>query len=259
VAIPAAFHGRDLYGAVPEVRPGETADVEALAVDPVFCEYPSYDSSAQKACVLGDFKYLHDPWFHTEALYDTQSDPAELKDVRAQHPEVVARARGLLDEFRWERMQNGRFHVVVHGRAGAKLRLALTTDDLFDANFATRPLQDEQRFTLDFARQHLVLETELESERLELVCWCRGDHLTVEATLDGKPFGAGIRVGAEESARPLPLAIAREKIPTVAGASLAPPKAGELLFWLEPGVGDVAPVVPSAEEADMLRRLGYAH
>jgi arylsulfatase A-like enzyme len=262
VPIPATFHGRDLHTLQPvTAAAGSDAarDVEALAAEPVYCEYPSYDSSAQKACVLGDFKYLHDPWFHTEALYDTRRDPAEMQDVRAEHSEVVKRARELLDEFRWERMQKGRFHLLVRGRAGAKLELAITTDDLFDANFATQPLLDEQRFKLDFARQHLVLETELESERLELVCWCRGERVTVAATLDGRPLEAGVRLGAEEAARPLPLELARGAIPSVAGATLAPPKPDQLLFWLEPGVGDVAPVVPSPEQADLLRRLGYAH
>jgi arylsulfatase A-like enzyme len=260
--IPASFRGRDLHEAAPPKPVGaevESPDQEALAAEPVYCEYPSYDSSAQKACVLGDFKYLHDPWFHTEALYDTRRDPAETKDVRAGHPAVVARARELLDAFRWERMQSGRFHLLLHGHAGARLRLTMATDDLFDANFACRPLQDEHRFTLDLERQHLVLETELEGERLELVCWCRGDHLTVEATLDGKPVAAGVRLGADEEGRPSPLKITRGDVPSIAGETLKPPKPDQLLFWLEPGVGAAAPVVPSPESADMLRRLGYAH
>jgi hypothetical protein len=265
VPIPAAFRGRDLHRAQPAAaggghQPADAARTKAaLAAEPVFCEYPSYDSSAQKACVLGDFKYLHDPWFHSEALYDTRSDPAERNDVRAAHPEVVARARELLDEFRWERMQKGRFHLQVRGRAGARLRVAIATDDLFDANFACRPLQDERRFTLDLERQHLVLETELQGERLELVCWCRGDRLTVDATLDGKPIAAGLRLGAQEEGRPMPLPLTRGEIPTIAGESLPPPKPEQLVLWLEPGFGDVAPVVPSPESADMLRRLGYAH
>ena len=51
----------------------------------------------------------------------------------------------------------------------------------------------------------------------------------------------------------------RGDIPTIAGESLKAPKPGQVVLWLEPGVGDVAPVVPNAEAADMLRRLGYAH
>jgi arylsulfatase A-like enzyme len=228
------------------------------AANPVFVEYPSYDSSAQKAVMLGSFKYLHDPWFHTEALYDVANDPLERTDVRAAHPDLVSKGRALLDEFRWTRMQRGRFHVLVHApRGGGKLRLEVDTDDLLDANFATRPLVDERDFTLDFDRRHLVLETTLAGDRLELVCWGRGDHLTFGATIDGQPLA--IRFGGEAATHASPFAIVRSAVPTVAGATLAPPKPMEAAVWMEPGAGDVKPVVPSPADAEMLRRLGYAH
>ena len=49
--------------------------------------------AAQKAWGEGPFKYLLDPLYQTEALYDFVADPAESVDVKDQHPEVVARAR----------------------------------------------------------------------------------------------------------------------------------------------------------------------
>ena len=33
----------------------------------------------------------------------------------------------------------------------------------------------------------------------------------------------------------------------------------QALFWLEPGAGNAAPVVPSPAELELLRKLGYAH
>ena len=33
----------------------------------------------------------------------------------------------------------------------------------------------------------------------------------------------------------------------------------QAVIWLEPGAGDVKPVVPSPADAEMLRQLGYAH
>jgi arylsulfatase len=243
---PESFHGVDRLAKTPSSQP-------------VFLEYPSYDSSAQKGVILGDFKYLHDPWFHTEALYDTKNDPLERTDVRAEHPDLVARGRALLDEFRWDRLQKGRFHVRVHGRAGMKLRIAVATNDLFDANFATRPLLDENDFKLDFDRRQLVLETTMPSDKLELVCWCRGEALKFEVSLDGRPIASGIRLGEETEGRSSPISIERTGVPTLSGDSLAPPKQDQAVIWMERGAGDVKPVVPTAAEAELLRQLGYAH
>ncbi len=226
---------------------------------PVFLEYPSYDSSAEKGLLQGRFKYLHDPWFHTEALYDVVADPGEKRDVKADHPDVVARSREQLDAFRWEHLQRGRFHLRVHGKPGAKLRVALATDDLFDANFAARPAPSERDFTLDLDRRHLVLETTLTSERFELVCWCRGSELTLDVTLDGAALEHGVRLGSTLESQPSPLRLPLAAIPALAGATLEPPKRGEALFWLEPGGGNAAPVVPSPAELELLRKLGYAH
>ncbi|MBM4014001.1 MAG: hypothetical protein FJ293_03425 [Planctomycetes bacterium] len=244
---PESFSGCDLLAA------------EGRGERPVFLEYPSYDSSAEKGVLQGRFKYLHDPWFHTEALYDIVADPAEKHDVKAAHPEVVARARAQLDAFRWEHLQRGRFHLRVQGRAGAKLRIAIATDDLFDANFAARPAPDERDFSLDLARRQLVLETTMTSERLELVCWCRGGKIDLAVTLDGEALERGVRVGTAADPQPLPLRLRRADLAPLAGATLAPPKPGEALFWLELGAGNAAPVVPSPEELEVLRALGYAH
>src|SRR5262249_6926671 len=114
-------------------------------------------------------------------------------------------------------------------------------------------------FTLDFDRRHLVLDVTLAEEKLEFVFWCRGTTLSLDASLDGAPLAAGIRLGAEDDSRSLPLAIARADVPKLAGAKLAAPQPLQALVWLEPGVGDVAPVQSSPEELEMLRQLGYAH
>jgi len=250
VPVPPEFAGVDLLAPTPS---------GVALLRPVFLEYPSYDSSAQKGVLLGKFKYLHDPWFHTEALYDVIADPQETKDLLALHPEIAARSRALLDEFRWEHLQRGRFHLRLQAKAGQRLRLAISTDDLFDANFAARPAPDERDFSLDFGRQRLVLDTTLASERFELVCWCRGDNLRIGATLDGQPLAVGLRLGAASENVALPFSLARDAVPTVAGDTLAPPRPGEALFWMEPGAGNATPVIPSPEELEMLRRLGYAH
>ncbi|MSR47350.1 MAG: hypothetical protein EXS13_09845 [Planctomycetes bacterium] len=253
-----------LLAAVGLPQPESFAGCDLLATGgrgerPVFLEYPSYDSSAEKGLLQGRFKYLHDPWFHTEALYDVIADPGEKHDVKAAHPDVVSRSREQLDAFRWEHLQRGRFHLRVHGKPGAKLRVAIATDDLFDANFAARPQPDERDFTLDLDRQHLVLATTLTSERFELVCWCRGGELSLEVTLDGEPLEQGVRVGASIDAVAMPARMRRVDVATVAGATLVPPKPGQALFWLEPGAGNAAPVVPSPAELELLRKLGYAH
>ena len=135
----------------------------------------------------------------------------------------------------------------------------LATDDLFDANFAARPAPDERDFTLDLGRRNLVVETTLDGERFELVCWCRGDQLQLDVTLDGAPLAQGVRLGASTEATTLPLAIGRGAVPVAVGSELAPPSAGQALFWLEAGAGSSAPVVPTAEELERLRALGYAH
>ncbi|MBL8842187.1 MAG: sulfatase [Planctomycetes bacterium] len=265
---PATFVGRNLLGggektavrtAPSERDAGTDPAADPAAAPPVFLEYPSYDSSAQKGVVLGRFKYLHDPWFRTEALYDLAADPRELHDVKGDHPDIVARGREQLDAFRWEHLQRGRFHLRVAARAGARLRIALSTDDLFDANFAARPLPPETDCTLDLERRHLVIETTLTADRFELVCWARGDRLTLDVTLDGQPLERGVRLGSASDAQPAPLAFERPTLVAVEGATLTPPHLGEALFWLEPGAGNAAPVVPSPAELELLRQLGYAH
>ncbi|MDA7650931.1 sulfatase, partial [bacterium] len=136
---------------------------DAPAVDATFIEYPTYDSSAQKAWVEGPFKYLWDPLYQTEALYDFVADPAELVDVKDQHPEVVARAREALREFRLAHLSAGRFHLRVRGTKGQRLQLRVSTDDLFDANFITRPALPPDAFEMDLDRSYLALDTVLEN------------------------------------------------------------------------------------------------
>jgi len=236
-----------------------------------FIEYPSYDSSAQKAWIEGDFKYLQDPVFHTEALYHLGEDPREQRDVAAAHPGVVARARAALDEFRWEKLQKGRFHLRVRGRAGQRLRIAIRTDDLFDANFATRPIRPEADFAFDLPRQQLVIDTQLDGELLELVFWGRGQVLGFEAELDGVPLPGGVLLGAGkesgdadvelriEDRRALPLSLEAAAIPRATGSELGWPKTGGALLWLESGFAATLSVLPTPAEIELLKQLGYAH
>lgn len=241
---------------VPEFMRGvDRLAEDAPTDDAYFCEYPTYDSSAQKAWVLGNFKYLHDPLFHSEALYDLAADPGEQNNVLAEHPEIAQRARREMDAFRWEELQKGRFHLRVQAAKGQRLTVKVTTNDLFDANFASRPIQPERDFTMDLARKNWSLDTTLLDDEIELVFWCRGNALRFEVKLDGKP--CGIDVGAGGTAEASPLSLEREVIPTLAGASLGWPKKGTASLWLEGGVANVLPVVLSPEEIERLKELGY--
>lgn len=240
---PEFFHGVD--------RLAEDAPQD----DAYFLEYPSYDSSAQKGWVLGSFKYLHDPLFHTEALYDLAVDPGEKTDIKSQHPDIVARARKEMDAFRWRELQKGRFHIRLAGEKGQRLVVKVKTNDLFDANFVTRPKRPETDLSMDLDRQNLAVDTVLDADQLELVFWCRGSNLGLEITLDGEPVG--LRFGESGGDELTPLETARGRIPTEAGDAIPWPDAAGAVVWLEAGVSQVLPVVLSPEEIERLQELGY--
>jgi len=245
--VPAFYQGVDRLAA------GAPSD------DAVFVEYPTYDSSAQKAWILGDFKYLHDPWFRTEALYHLGEDPAEKRNVVAEYPDVVSRARAELDAFRWEQLQKGRMHLRVRAAVGGRLQVRIETDDLFDANFASRPLLPEERFTMEVDRRALELDTVLEEEAVELVFWCRGRMLDVSVVVDGEPLPGGLLVGVEAASRELPARLEIDRdLPRHPSEDIPWPAKGRACLWVETGVADVMPVVPSPEELELLRDLGYA-
>jgi len=247
VPVPDTFQGVD-----------RLAD-DAPTDDAFIIEYPSYDSSAQKAWMLGPLKYMHDPVFHTEALYDTVADPAERIDVSAEHPEIVERARAELAAFRWEQLQKGRFHLRLRGEKGQVLKLRIATNDLFDANFVARPATSEHDFEMDLMRKHLDLETELSDGRFELVFWCRGSELDFEISLDGEPLeGLDLSGDEEDEERTLPAHLLRGHIDELQAESLGWPRAGRALLWLEAGAGKVLPVVNTPEEIELLRALGYS-
>lgn len=255
--------GPTVLGALGMAVPPEFQGVDRLAegVDgdrAFFVEYPSYDSSAEKGWVLGRYKYVHDPLFRTEALYDVIADPGERDDVVAEHPELVARARAELYAFRWKHLQTGRFHLRLRGWVGQRVEVRIETDDLFDANFVTRPELAEESFEMDLMRKQLSMSAELEGDRLELVFWCRGNDLTIEASLDGKPL-AGIELGAGEDGGKLalPASLSRAQIEERSGEELGWPDEGEARLWLEEGAGNVLPVVNTPEELERLRALGY--
>ena len=245
--LPDDVHGRDLTaGDLDEERSH-------------FIEYPTYDSSAQKAWVEGNFKYLHDPVYRTEALFDVSRDPGETTDVAARHPEVVARARAELAAFRWEEQQRGRFHLRVVGRPGQRLTVSIRTDDVFDANFTTRPAVAEVDVELDVERENLIYDTTLESDRLELVFWGRGRRLDLDVRLDGVPLEGGVLLGSTPRARSLPRALARADIPAIdEDTGLPTPRPGQALLWLDGGATTKLPALPTPEEIEILRQLGYA-
>ena len=226
--------------------------------DAYFMEYPTYDSSAQKAWVKGRFKYLHDPWFRTEALYDLISDPGERSDVAGAHPEVVLEARAAMDAFRWEQSQTGRYHLRVRGGVGQRLRVRVGTDDLFDANFVARPAPPLADYDLDLDRSRLILDTVLSEGAIELVFWCRGNELSFEVELEGRKLPRGIELGLEDEKLLLPGTITPREVPIERAADLGWPGPGGGLLWLEAGATQVAPVVLSPEEIEILRALGYA-
>lgn len=242
--IPTSFQGVD--------RLAEDAPTD----DAYVIEYPTYDSSAQKGWVSGRFKYLHDPVFHTEALYDFVADPGELVDVAAEHPEVVARARRELDAFRWQNLQKGRFHLRLKGKPGQRLTIHVTTDDLFDANFISKPAYPERAFEMDLARRNLQLDVELSEESFEFIFWGRGNVIGVDVRLDGEPLEDGLVLPPGET-RGLPLQIERSAIPTAEGDDLYEIDRDQGLFWREAGVAPVLPVMLTPEELELLRELGY--
>ena len=251
-----------ILGALGIEPPADFQGVDRLSVDApeddaFFIEYPTYDSSAQKAWIRGDFKYLHDPVFRTEALYDLGRDPGETRDAAAEHPELVLQARAEMDAFRWEQLQKGRFHLRISGALGQRLQLTIATDDLFDANFASRPILPDERFEMDLERRHLSLDTVLEQERLELVFWCRGSELSVDLRLDGDRAPGGLVLAGEEEARELETRLSREKIPRRTGQEFPWPGPGRALLWLEPGLAELDPVLLDPEEIERLRELGY--
>ncbi len=243
---PSDFQGRDLIA----------EDLEQ--VRPHFIECPTYDSSAQKAWVEGNFKYLHDPVFRTEELFDLANDPGEIANVAAQHPEVVQKARKELEQFRWEQLQLGRYHLRVVGRPGQQLTVAIETDDVFDANFASRPAIREVDVDMDLDRRNLVIETTLEDSRWELVFWGRGHEFALDVRLDGRVLEGGALVGTEDRARTLPLVLTRSEIPALDEEDVRAPKAGQALLWLDGGATAGMPTLPSPEELEVLKQLGYA-
>jgi len=222
--------------------------------DAYFIEYPTYDSSALKGWVLGKYKYLHDPLFHTEALYDFEQDPTERDNVLAAHPDVAARARAEMNAFRWEELQKGRFHLRLRGKTGKRLVIAVTTDDLFDANFITSPMRPEGDFTMDLERQHLTLDTVLDGDDLEFVFWGRGTSMGYSITLDGDAVPLQL---AGAASAPTPVEVARATIPVAAGDDLPWPAEGQAVLWLEAGVSQVLPVLLSPDEIERLAQLGY--
>ena len=240
---PDFFHGVD------RLAPDAPED------DAYFLEYPSYDSSAQKGWVLGPFKYLQDPLFHTDALYDLKADPGERTDIKDQHPEIVARARAELDAFRWRELQPGRFHIRVSGAVGQRLVVKVSTNDLFDANFVTKPKRPEHDLTMDLDRQNFAMDTLMEEDQLELVLWCRGNNLGFEISLDGEPVG--LRFGPDGDGQLTPAAVTRDRIPTANADDVAWPNGAGAVIWLESGVSQALPVVLSPEEIEKLQELGY--
>ena len=169
----------------------------------------------------------------------------------------MARGRAALDAFRRQHIDRGRFHLRVRGKAGQRLAVRISTDDLFDANFVAYPAVDERHFEMDLGRTYLALDTTLSDGRQELVFWCRGSVLSVDATRAGAPLaGRELRVG--RAPLRLPAAIPRDEIEQRVGEDSVWPRERRALLWLEAGAGDVLPVVNTPEEIERLKALGYS-
>lgn len=246
--IPQQFQGVDLLDANHQERPG------------YFIEYPTYDSSAQKAWVEGNFKYLNDPIFHTEELYDLKEDPHETKNIAAEHPEFVVSARRKLQEFRWHQLQKGRFHLRLAGLTGQEVSIRIVTDDLFDANFATWPILSDKDFKMDLERKSLSLKSILKSDQLELVFWCRGKTLSLNLTVDGRDITSALYTFAEDDDEG---ALGREfsmhRIARRDGKKDPWPPRGSAYLWEQHGFDTSVHVIPSPEQIELLEQLGYAH
>ena len=242
---PEDIHGRDL-----------TAAALATEARSFFIESPTYDSSAQKAWVEGGFKYLHDPVFRTEALYDLASDPGEKHDVTARHPKVVERARAELERFRWEQLQLGRYHLRVVGDPGQRLTVSIRTDDVFDANATTDPPTPEVDVEMDDDRTSLVIDTPLTAPTWELVFWGRGETLDLDVQLDGRPLRHGILLGGTD--RTLPLELDWHGILAVDADDVRAPETDQAALWLDAGATTAIRAPVSAEELALLKELGYA-
>ena len=59
-------------------------------------EGPVFWKSPMLAVRDGDWKYLWNPDGSREELFNVATDPSELREVSAQHPEVTARLRAML-------------------------------------------------------------------------------------------------------------------------------------------------------------------
>ena len=241
---PDEFEGRNLIAE--DVEDGRS----------YFIESPTYDSSAQKAWVEGGFKYIHDPVFRTEELFDLTSDPGETRDVAALHPAVVERARDALERFRWEQLQLGRYHLRVHGDPGQRLTVTVQTDDVFDANFTTHPPTPETDVELDLDRENLVIDTTLSASSWELVFWGRGGKLTLDVRIDGRPLKDGIRLGNTDGLRELPITLDRNEILALDEDEAGVPR-DQALLWLDAGATTRPPTPPSPEKLELLKQLGY--
>ena len=102
--------GPTVLGALGIPVPSEFQGIDRLAAEvetnrALFIECPSYDSSAQKAWILGRYKYLHDPLFRTEALYDLAADPHELRNIAGTAPARATQLLSSLEEIRAEASQ----------------------------------------------------------------------------------------------------------------------------------------------------------
>jgi len=246
IKIPAFFQGVDQLS---KNAPRDRA---------IFIEDPTYDSSAQKAWIKGAFKYIHDPVFHTEALYRMDHDPKEQNDVINKYPKVAQMARKEMDRFRWEKIQKGRFHLRIKSAKGRRLKLRIRTDDLFDANFASKPKTPEMDFAMDLKRHNLCMNTVLEDDLFELVFWCRGTMLDFDIKLDGEALPEGLFIGNSQECLTSPIRLDIRDVPQLDGKTISNPLIpGQAVLWLETGAVQVKPVAPSPEDIEVLKQLGY--
>jgi len=225
---------------------------------PVFSEAPTYDSSAQKTVYLGQQKYLHDPNFATEQVFDLAEDPAELDDRFAENSDFVARARPVLDRFREHNLRGGRYHLLLSAKEGQRVAAHLLAGEVFDANAMLLVDGEVAPFELDLNRKHLRFETVAGTQYLELIFWFRGDALEISIEIGGNP----LPMDAIRSSQGSPLSLDAEgriltgQIPVARSPELSPADATALLWFEDTGLRPLE-TQSSPEDLERLRALGY--
>ena len=244
--------------AVPEDVQGVNRLTHQGQPPPIFSEYATLDSSALKAVTVGSSKYLHDPIFGQEELFELTDDPGETRNLLLTDSTLGQRERLFLDRFREHNLRGGRYHLLVQAPAGATVTGRLTAGEVFDANAVLVP-GGSDAVSFDMDRMTLSFEAPLPEGRGEVIFWYRGEELAVDLAIDGVALpDAALLYGDPAPSEALPGAVAStERIPTVASTDIALPAGPGAVLWLEQTGLTPLRKPHSEEEIERLRALGY--